>query len=60
MITNKIQISLKVSVDCYNAILFLRYKKIKANELLRQGGEHLVIQTAQKNKFKLVKYKIPF
>jgi len=60
MITNKIQISLKVSVDCYNAILFLRSKKIKANELLRQGGEQLVIQTAQKNKFKLVKYKIPF
>ena len=57
---NKIQITLSISKDCYNAMSFLRKKKINARKLLRDGGENLVIKTANKNKFILRKVKIPF
>ena len=56
----KIQITLSISKDCYDAMRFLRKKKISARKLLRDGGEKLVIETANKNKFTLKKVKIPF
>ena len=57
---NKIQITLSISKDCYDAMRFLRKKKISARKLLRDGGEKLVIEIAKKNKFKLKKVTIPF
>ena len=56
----KIQISIKVSRECYNAIIFLRTKKISPSKYLREGGEKLVIEMAEKNKFTLKKFKPPF
>ena len=52
---NKIQITLSISEDCYDAMRFLRKKKINARKLLRDGGEKLVIETANKNKFTFIK-----
>ena len=60
MKSNKIQISLRVSKECHNAMLFLRYKNISPDKYLREGGEKLVIQIAQNNKFTLKKIKLPF
>ena len=57
---NKIQITLNISKDCYNAMSFLRKKKINARKLLRDGGEKLVIETANKKKFILKKVIILF
>ena len=57
---SKIQITLSISKDCYDAMRFLRKKKISARKLLRDGGEKLVIETANKNKFILRKGIIPF
>lgn len=52
-----IQHSMKISIECKNAIDFLKTKHISADKYLRLGGEKLVIETAQKNKFKLIKIK---
>lgn len=57
---NKIKISLRVSKECHEAMIFLRSKLISPDKYLRDGGETLVIEMAQKNKFKLIKYKLPF
>ena len=56
---NKIQITLSISKDCYDAMRFLRKKKISARNLLRGGGEKLVIETANKNKFTKAKLECP-
>ena len=55
-----VQHSIKISIECKNAIDFLKTKHISADKYLRDGGEKLVIEIAQKNKFKLVKNKLPF
>ena len=60
MKNNKIQISLRVSKECHDSMTFLRSKNISPDKYLRLGGEKLVIEIAQKNKFKLVKNKLPF
>ena len=60
MKTPMIQHSIKISVECKNAIVFLKSKHISADKYLREGGESLVIKIAEKNKFKLVKIKLPF
>ena len=52
---NKIQITLSIGKDCYDAMRFLRRKKISARKLLRNGGEKLGIETANKNKFTFIK-----
>lgn len=55
-----IQHSIRISVDCKNAIVFLKSKHISADKYLREGGEQLVIEIAEKNKFKLKLTKLPF
>ena len=60
MKSNKIQISLRVSKDCHDAMVFLRSKNISPDKYLREGGEPLVLQISQKNKFTLNKIKLPF
>ena len=57
---SKIQISLRVSKECHDAMVFLRSKRISPDKYLRDGGESLVMQMAQKNKFTLKKNKLPF
>ena len=56
----KIQISLRVSKECHDAMVFLRSKRISPDKYLRDGGEPLVLVMAQKNKFTLKKNKLPF
>lgn len=53
-------ITIRLSNNCALAYRFLQSKKINPAKYLRLGGENLVIQTAQNNKFKLIKNKIPF
>lgn len=53
-------ITIRISKDCILAYRFLQSKKINPAKYLRDGGEKLVIQMAQKNKFKLIKNKLPF
>ena len=53
-------ITIRLSNDCVLAYRFLQSKKINPAKYLRLGGERLVIQIAQKNKFKLIKNKLPF
>ena len=60
MKTPMVQHSMKISIECKNAIDFLKTKHISADKYLREGGERLVIRIAEKNKFKIVKYKLPF
>ena len=60
MKANKIQISLRVSKECHEAMVFLRSKRISPDKYLREGGEPLVLQISQKNKFTLNKIKLPF
>ena len=55
----KIQISIRVSKDCHNAMMFLRSKNISPDKYLREGGESLVMQIADRNKFTLKKVKFP-
>ena len=55
-----IQITMSVSNDCYIAMEFLRKKKISPLKYLREGGEQLVIEIAQKNRLTLKKNKPPF
>ena len=57
---NKIQISLRVSKECHEAMIFLRSKRISPDKYLRERGEGLVIKMAEKNKFTLKKFKLPF
>lgn len=57
---NKIQISLRVSKECYDAMIFLRSKNISPDKYLREGGEDLVIKMAERNKFTLKKLRLPF
>lgn len=57
MKTPMIQHSMKISIECKNAIDFLKTRHISADKYLRLGGEQLVIEMARKNKFKLVKLK---
>lgn len=57
---NKIQISLRVSKECHDAMVFLRSKRISPDKYLRDGGEKLVIQVASRNKFTIIKHKLPF
>ena len=57
---NKIQISIRISKECNEAMVFLRSKHISPDKYLRQGGEQKVIDMAQINKFTLKKVKIPF
>ena len=57
---SKIKISLRVSRECHEAMVFLRSKHISPDKYLREGGEGLVIKMAEKNKFKLKKIKLPF
>ena len=51
---------IRISEDCYDSYQFLQKKKINPAKYLRDGGEKLVIKTADKNKFKLKKVIIPF
>lgn len=51
---------IRINEDCYDAYQFLQKKKINPAKYLRDGGEKLVIKTANKNKFKLRKVIIPF
>ena len=60
MKSNKIQISLKISVECYDAYRFLQGKKMNPAQYLRAGGEPLIIKMAEKYKFTLKKVKLPF
>ena len=53
-------ITIRLSNDCILTYRFLQSKKINPAKYLRLGGENLVIKMAQKNKFKLVKNKLPF
>ena len=53
-------ITIRLSNDCALAYRFLQSRKINPAKYLRLGGESLVIQIAQKNKFKLIKNKLPF
>ena len=53
-------ITIRLSNDCILAYRFLQSKKINPAKYLRLGGENLVIKMAQKNKFKLIKNKLPF
>ena len=57
---NKIQISLRVSKECHDAMVFLRSKRISPDKYLREGGEPKVIEMAAKNRFTLKKVKLPF
>ena len=56
----KIQISLRVSKECYDAMVFLRSKNISPDKYLRESGESKVIEIASKNKFTLKKIRLPF
>lgn len=60
MKTPMIQHSIKITAECKNAIDFLKTKHISSDKYLRLGGERLVIEIAQKNKFELVKLKLSF
>jgi len=60
MKTPMVQHSIKISIDCKNAIDFLKTKHIFADKYLRLGGELLVIEIARKNKFTLKKVRLPF
>lgn len=53
-------ITIRLSNNCALAYRFLQSKKINPAKYLRLGGEALVIKMAKKNKFKLIKNKIPF
>ena len=53
-------ITIRLSNECIIAYRFLQSKKINPAKYLREGGEQLVIQMAQKNKLTLKKYKLPF
>ena len=53
-------ITIRLGNDCILAYRFLQSKKINPAKYLRLGGENLVIKMAQKNKFKLIKNKLPF
>ena len=53
-------ITIRLSNDCIESYRFLQTKKINPAKYLRQGGEQLVIQTAERNKFTLKKVKTPF
>lgn len=57
---NKIRITIRICKDCYDAYQFLQKKKINPAKYLRDSGEKLVIETANKNKFTLKKVIIPF
>jgi len=60
MKSNKIQISIRVSKECHEAMIFLRSKSISPDKYLRGGGEIAVIKMAERNKLKLNKIKLPF
>ena len=53
-------ITIRLSNECIEAYRFLQSKKINPAKYLRDGGEKLVIETANKNKFTLKKVTIPF
>ena len=53
-------ITIRLSNECIEAYRFLQSKKINPAKYLRAGGEKLVINIALKNKFKLIKNKLPF
>ena len=57
---NKIKITLRISKDCFDAYHFLQKKKINPAKYLREGGEKLVIEIAERNKFTFKKVKMPF
>jgi len=58
---NKIRIGLRINKDCYDAFIFLQSINFNPAKLLREGGEKLVIETAEKMKRpKLIKIKLPF
>ena len=57
---SKIKISLRVSKECHEAMIFLRSKSISPDKYLREGGEIAVIKMAERNKLKLNKIKLPF
>ena len=57
---NKIRIAVRISKECFDAYQFLQKKKINPAKYLREGGEQLVIKTAEINKLKLRKVIIPF
>ena len=60
MKTPMVQHSMKISIECKNAIDFLKTKHISADKYLRLGGESLVIEMARKNELILKKIKLPF
>jgi len=53
-------ITIRLSNDAIIAYNHLKQLKKHPARLLRQGGEQLVIDTAAKNRLKLVKFKLPF
>lgn len=53
-------ITIRLSDECIEAYRFLQSKKITPSKYLKHGGEQLVIQMAQKNKFTLKKAILPF
>ena len=57
---NKVLISIRISKECSDSWNFLKTKGYNPSMLFRAGGELLVIDTAKRNKFKLVKIKKPF
>ncbi len=57
---NKIRIAIRISKECFEAYQFLKSKHINSAKYLREGGEKLVIDMANKNKFTLKKTKLPF
>lgn len=53
-------ITIRLSNEAITAYNHLKQLKKHPARLLRQGGEQLVIDTAAKNRLKLVKFKLPF
>lgn len=53
-------ITIRLSNECIEAYRFLQSKKINSAKYLKRGGEKLVIEIANKNKFTLKKVTIPF
>lgn len=53
-------ITIRLSNECIEAYRFLQLKKINPAKYLRDGGESLIMQMAQRNKFNLIKNKLPF
>lgn len=46
MKSNRIQVTIDISEDCYNAMKYLRKVHVNSKQLFRDGGEQYVINVA--------------